>query len=216
MTHFPYLSSAWKKNCEEERLLGVSLTGIYDNRMMRGEDEAHDLAQVLTALRQEAVETNRTIASAIGIDPSAAITCVKPSGCGTLDTKIKTADGVVSFDEIFALCGKDPKTMQDGEWVTPPVDIFVYDMNNDKRRITNLYIKGYSPVFEIEDSDGNTYRFSSEHRLLTTSGWKRMRELTTDDEIVSFGSETDKTLHSSVSSQGEHRNEANEICKEDI
>jgi ribonucleoside-triphosphate reductase len=92
MTHFPYLSSAWKKNCEEERLLGVSLTGIYDNRMMRGEDEAHDLAQVLTALRQEAVETNRTIASAIGIDPSAAITCVKPSG--TVSSLTDTASGI--------------------------------------------------------------------------------------------------------------------------
>ena len=183
LTYFPYLSSEWKKNCEEESLLGVSLTGIMDNIMMRN---TINLKETLTELKQVAINTNKEWASKIGINPAAAITCVKPSGCGTLDTKIKTTHGDMTFAEIFELCGKDPETLLDGQWVTPPVDIFVYDKNNDSRKITNLYVKGLSPVFEIEDENGNVYKFSSEHKLLTNNGWKCMRELNINDEILSF------------------------------
>ncbi len=204
LTNFRYISSEWKKNCEEEALLGVSLTGILDNAMLRSEN---GLEILLGHMKQAAIEANAKWAKKLGINPAAAITCVKPSGCGTLNTKIKTTDGIMTFGEIFELCGKDPTDLQDGEWVTPPVDLFVFDMNNDKKRITNLYVKGYSPVFEIEDEDGNIYRFSSEHRLLTTNGWKHVRELNISDEIVSFGSGDTETLNTSVSSQEEPNNE---------
>jgi len=202
LTYFPYLSSEWKKNCEEESLLGVSLTGIMDNTMMRN---IINLKETLTELKQVAIDTNKKWASKIGINPAAAITCVKPSGCGTLDTKIKTTHGDMTFAEIFELCGKNPETLLDGQWVTPPVDIFVYDKNNDSRKITNLFVKGMSPVFEIEDDNGNVYKFSSEHKLLTNTGWKCMRELNINDEIVSFSPlEQVKTLYtSSVLNQGE-------------
>ena len=202
LTYFPYLSSEWKKNCEEESLLGVSLTGIMDNIMMRN---TINLKETLTELKQVAINTNKEWASKIGINPAAAITCVKPSGCGTLDTKIKTTHGDMTFAEIFELCGKDPETLLDGQWVTPPVDIFVYDKNNDSRKITNLYVKGLSPVFEIEDENGNVYKFSSEHKLLTNNGWKCMRELNINDEILSFNPlDQVKTLYtSSVLNQGE-------------
>jgi ribonucleoside-triphosphate reductase len=202
LTYFPYLSSEWKKNCEEESLLGVSLTGIMDNTMMRN---TINLKETLTELKQVAIDTNKKWASKIGINPAAAITCVKPSGCGTLDTKIKTTHGDMTFAEIFELCGKNPETLLDGQWVTPPVDIFVYDKNNDSRKITNLFVKGMSPVFEIEDDNGNVYKFSSEHKLLTNTGWKCMRELNINDEIVSFSPlEQVKTLYtSSVLNQGE-------------
>ena len=202
LTYFPYLSSEWKKNCEEESLLGVSLTGIMDNIMMRN---TINLKETLTGLKQVAIDTNKVWAGKIGINPAAAITCVKPSGCGTLDTKIKTTHGDMTFAEIFELCGKDPETLLDGQWVTPPVDIFVYDKNNDSRKITNLYVKGLSPVFEIEDENGNVYKFSSEHKLLTNNGWKCMRELNINDEILSFNPlDQVKTLYtSSVLNQGE-------------
>jgi hypothetical protein len=173
-----------------------------DNTMMRN---TINLKETLTELKQVAIDTNKKWASKIGINPAAAITCVKPSGCGTLDTKIKTTHGDMTFAEIFELCGKNPETLLDGQWVTPPVDIFVYDENNDARRITNLYVKGLSPVFEIEDENGNVYKFSSEHKLMTKTGWKSMLELTTDDEILSFNPlEQVKTLYtSSVLNQGE-------------
>ena len=77
LTNFRYLSSSWKKNCEEERLLGVSMTGIMDNDLTNG--KAAGLAARLEELRQIAVDTNAEFAREIGIPQSVAITCVKPS-----------------------------------------------------------------------------------------------------------------------------------------
>lgn len=91
LTHFPYLSSSWKKNCEEEALLGVSLTGILDNAMMRGRIEA-ELKKTLTDLKQIAIDTNNEWAGKIGINPAAAITCVKPSG--TVSQLTDAASGI--------------------------------------------------------------------------------------------------------------------------
>jgi len=90
LIHFPYLSSSWQKNCEEEALLGVSLTGILDNKMMRGEEGS--LENILTTLRNQAQETNKTWAANIGINPAAAITCVKPSG--TVSQLTDSASGI--------------------------------------------------------------------------------------------------------------------------
>lgn len=72
-THFPDLRSIWKENCVAERLLGVDITGQMDSSVV------HD-AQVMQALRMHAVETNRVFAEKLGINRSAAVTTVKPSG----------------------------------------------------------------------------------------------------------------------------------------
>jgi ribonucleoside-triphosphate reductase len=72
-THFPGLRPEWKRNCEEERLLGVDINGQMDSPVARDPD-------VQERLRHVAVETNRRTAEALGINPSAAVTCVKPSG----------------------------------------------------------------------------------------------------------------------------------------
>ena len=89
LTNFPYLSSEWKKNCQEEALLGVSLTGILDNVMMR---HTVDLELTLTGLKQVAIDTNKVWAGKIGINPAAAITCVKPSG--TVSQLTDSASGI--------------------------------------------------------------------------------------------------------------------------
>ncbi|MFA5778121.1 MAG: ATP cone domain-containing protein [Candidatus Paceibacterota bacterium] len=73
LTNFGYLSKKWKDNCEEERLLGVSLTGYYDNTIIRND-------KVLDTLRLDSIETNKKYAKRFGINPSTAITCVKPHG----------------------------------------------------------------------------------------------------------------------------------------
>lgn len=73
LTNYPYLSRAWQDNCERERLLGVSLTGQWDCPTIRNEN-------VLVELRNEAIETNVEFAERFDINPSTAITCVKPSG----------------------------------------------------------------------------------------------------------------------------------------
>ena len=73
-THFPYLRKIWKKNTEEERLLGVSLTGIMDNPLMTSTNKA--LGKTLEHLKSVAVATNLEWSERLGIPVSAAITCV--------------------------------------------------------------------------------------------------------------------------------------------
>ena len=80
LTKFRYLSSIWKRNCEEERLLGVSLTGIMDNSVMNGSEGNEKLQDWLTQLKEHAIKVNQVWAEKLGINPAAAITCVKPSG----------------------------------------------------------------------------------------------------------------------------------------
>ena len=90
-TDFKGLGRQWKKNTEEERLLGVSLTGILDNKILANKT-SHNLPFVLSKLRTGAVETNIKFAKALKIEPSAAITCVKPSG--TVSQLVDAASGI--------------------------------------------------------------------------------------------------------------------------
>ena len=80
LTDFKYLRKIWKDNTEEERLLGVSLTGQFGNKFMSGKEDLVSLEAFLMNLRESARETNKKEAGKIGIPESAAITCVKPSG----------------------------------------------------------------------------------------------------------------------------------------
>lgn len=90
LTNFKYISKEWKKNCEEERLLGVSLTGIMDNPLMTQKNE--NLGDLLEGLKEVAVSVNERYAGDIGINQSAAITCVKPSG--TVSQLVDSASGI--------------------------------------------------------------------------------------------------------------------------
>ena len=80
----------WQKNTEEERLLGVSLTGIMDNPLMTSKNKG--LEKTLDELRAICVATNAEWASRLGIPASAAITCVKPSG--TVSQLVDSASGI--------------------------------------------------------------------------------------------------------------------------
>lgn len=90
LTHFPYLRKVWKDNTEEERLLGVSLTGILDNVSMGLSN--HDLPNLLQSIRDVAISTNVDWAAKLGIQPSTAITCVKPSG--TVSQLVDSSSGI--------------------------------------------------------------------------------------------------------------------------
>ena len=89
-TKFPYLRKVWQRNTEEERLLGVSLTGIYDNPLLTTQGDK--LNELLTELREEARRANEEFAELLGIPKSAAITCVKPSG--TVSQLVDSASGI--------------------------------------------------------------------------------------------------------------------------
>lgn len=88
-THMPYLRDIWTKNTTEERLLGVSLTGIMDHPVL---SKNVDSKRWLTEMRQVALDTNDDYADRMGIERSAAITCVKPSG--TVSQLVDSASGI--------------------------------------------------------------------------------------------------------------------------
>jgi ribonucleoside-diphosphate reductase alpha chain len=91
LNDFRYVRSIWKKNTEE-RLLGVSLTGIMDHKVMAGLEGDEKLTKWLNELRDHAIEVNKKWAKRLGIEQSAAITCVKPSG--TVSQLCDTASGI--------------------------------------------------------------------------------------------------------------------------
>jgi len=90
LTKFPYLRKIWQKNTDEERLLGVSLTGLMDNPLMTLKNKGLD--KLLEHLKKVAVETNVYWAGVLGIPVSAAITCVKPSG--TVSQLVDSSSGI--------------------------------------------------------------------------------------------------------------------------
>jgi ribonucleoside-diphosphate reductase alpha chain len=125
-THFPYLRKIWQRNTEEERLLGVSLTGIMDHKALSGAidkcaglawgfsgDEEYTLAKTLEHLKNVAVTTNAEWAERLGIPASAAITCVKPSG--TVSQLVDSASGIHARHSAYYIRtvrgdNKDPLT----------------------------------------------------------------------------------------------------------
>lgn len=93
LTDFRYLRSIWKRNTEEEALLGVSFTGIMDHPVMSGmDDQQGKLERWLKQLKEVAIETNKEWAERLGINQAAAITCVKPSG--TVSQLVNSASGI--------------------------------------------------------------------------------------------------------------------------
>jgi ribonucleoside-triphosphate reductase (thioredoxin) len=90
LTNFRYVRKIWNRNCEEERLLGVSLTGIMDHGLLSTPSE--ELGEVLQGLKQHAIDTNKLYAERLGINSSVAITTVKPSG--TVSQLVNSASGI--------------------------------------------------------------------------------------------------------------------------
>ena len=90
LTNFKYISKKWKENCEEERLLGVSLTGIMDSKLTNGKTQG--LEERLQIWRNLAVETNKKWSEKLEINPSVAVTAIKPSG--TVSTLVDSSSGI--------------------------------------------------------------------------------------------------------------------------
>jgi ribonucleoside-diphosphate reductase alpha chain len=92
LTDFRYLRNVWHKNTAEEALLGLSMTGIMDNKLLSGQEDQEELEKTLESLRDVAIATNKKWAKKLGIEQSAAITCVKPSG--TVSQLVDSASGI--------------------------------------------------------------------------------------------------------------------------
>jgi ribonucleoside-diphosphate reductase alpha chain len=89
LTDFPYLRDIWRQNTKEEALLGVSITGIFGNELLYA---GETLEEFLEELKSVAVETNKEWAYILGINPAAAVTCVKPEG--TVSQLTQTKSGI--------------------------------------------------------------------------------------------------------------------------
>ena len=135
LTNFRYVTKKWKENAEEERLLGVSLTGIMDNKILNG-DEPDILPNLLEKLRLLVVETNKIWAKKLGIPQSVATTTVKPSG--TVSQLTDAASGIHARHNPFYIRRvradkKDPMARMMAEMgfpveddVTKPNDNYVF------------------------------------------------------------------------------------------
>jgi len=117
LTDFKYLRKVWKQNTEEERLLGVSLTGILDCPILAPNSVA--LESTLVKLREVAVQTNKKYAKMLDIPQSTAITCVKPSG--TVSQLVDSASGIHARHSEYYI-----RTVRGGN--TDPLTQFMKDV----------------------------------------------------------------------------------------
>jgi ribonucleoside-triphosphate reductase len=113
LTDFKYLRKVWQNNCNEERLLGVSLTGQFGHTLFNGSEGLDRLASALDTLREEAIETNKQFAGIMGINVSTAITTAKPSG--TVSQLTASSSGMHPWHNAFYIRSvradnKDPLT----------------------------------------------------------------------------------------------------------
>ena len=153
LTNFNYLGYKWRQNCEEERLLGVSMTGIMDCAIT--ENLHHrDFAANLKHLKGVARDTNERVAREIGIQPSAAITCVKPSG--TVSQLVDSASGIhprhseyyirtVRMDNTDPLCQFmiDQGMPYEPEVLSPKdVTVFSFPMKSPEGSLTRNEVTG--------------------------------------------------------------------------
>lgn len=131
-TNFRYLRNIWRKNTEEERLLGVSLTGVMDHAYLSTR-EGWDWLEIL---KEKAVETNRVWAERLGVPVSTAITCVKPSG--TVSQLTDSASGL------------HPRYSQ---W-------YVRRVRNDVKDPLSDFLKGQGVPWEVDNTNPSTLVFS--------------------------------------------------------
>jgi len=161
LTDFKYLRKIWKDNTEEERLLGVSLTGIMDNELTAGRS-AHlgmNIGATLDALRDVAINANKAMADTLGIPQSTAITCVKPSG--TVSQLVDSASGIHARHNPYYIRtvrgdNKDPLTqfmIAQGIPAEPDVmkpdstTVFSFPMKSPARAVTR---NGMSAIEQLE------------------------------------------------------------------
>jgi ribonucleoside-triphosphate reductase len=151
LTKFKYIRDIWTQNTEEERLLGVSMTGMFSNKLLNFGISQEVTAHALMQLKEIAVQTNAALADAIGIQRAAAITCVKPEG--TTSQKVYSAPGLHAWHNDFFL-----RTVRGSK--TDPLTQFLIDagfyyeddvMNPSKTAV--FYFPQKAPVGAITRND---------------------------------------------------------------
>ena len=120
-------------------------------------------------------------------------TSVKPSGCQVVTTKIKTDKGVKTLEKIFNENNVDlsEKRNEYRKWYDINKNIFVYDANNDKKKILKLFVNGYEETIKFTMEDSSTIECTPNHKFLLKSGlWKKARDIIEKDDFFIFSSKT--------------------------
>lgn len=175
-TDFKFISPKWKENCDEEALLGVSLTGILDNKMMAY--PSGELRDILTELKFEAIKTNREWASKIGINQSAAITCVKPAGCLRGNSLLCTDRGIITMEEIGAPAG--------AQWQNHNIQVAT---DEEPSKSDKFYVNGMAPTKKISFKTGTQIECTLDHKFKVfneeskTLEWKEAKNINLGDII---------------------------------
>lgn len=162
-TDFAYLRPIWKRNCEEERLLGVSLTGIMDHEVLS--QTGPEAVQWLTTMRAKAIATNAEWAAKLGINQSTAITCVKPEG--TVSQLTNSSSGIHPrwskyYLRRYRADNKDP--------LSDFLKLAGVPWENDLVQPEQVIFE-----FPIESPDGSIYR-SDMTAIQQLEHWKMLQE----------------------------------------
>lgn len=188
----------YRKEVERTNRIGVGITGLHEYAWTRfgygwkdlvNEKKSIKFWRMLARFSRACVDEARSYSEKLGVAMPHTVTTMKPAGCATPDSTVKTTEGVLSLEQVFARSGYTLdalKGMDDGTWLEPKVQTLVLDENNDEKEVTKLYVNGIKPVYEIEFEDGHTVKLTGNHKLKTTAGWKRVDELTEEDEVLSY------------------------------
>lgn len=165
LTNFKYIRKIWKDNSEEERLLGVSMTGIFGNKLTS--TSGQNLADLLDRLREYSIEINKKESEILGIQQSTAITCVKPSGCRPWDALTTTSSGILTLQEVFF----DSGHIEGNSWhsFNSPYHAL---QGPYKSAITKTFDNGKEEVFSIKMSYGMEVRSTANHRWFVKERYK--------------------------------------------
>ena len=135
----------------------------------------------------------RMIKKGLIFDTMRNVTCssIAPTGCSVKSTKIKTSDGIKSFEEIFALNNLDINNLEEKMWFEPIKDISVQDCNGNLQKITKLYYNGMDVTKTLCFDDGDEFSATLDHKILIKDNnnpeygmWKSLNEISENDEII--------------------------------
>lgn len=193
------MNSLYQKEVRRTNRIGVGMTGFHEYAWARfgygwkdlvNEEKSKDFWLLIARFKRAVQSEAQAYSKKLGVVVPHTNTTFKPAGCASLDTAIKTTEGVLTMRELFEKHGVTEEAlreMEGGTWIEPTVKTLVLDEGNVEREVTKLYLNGVKPVYEIEFEDGAIVKLTGNHKLKTVAGeWKRVDELTDADDIAQF------------------------------
>jgi hypothetical protein len=193
------MNALYGKEVRRTNRIGVGITGFHEWAWARfgfgwkdivDEEKSKAMWLTVSRFKRAVQEEARFYSEALGVNVPHTNTTIKPAGCASLDTAIRTTEGALTMRELFEKNGvteSDLRDMKDGTWIEPKIKTLVLDEGNVEREVVKLYLNGVKPVYEIEFEDGTIVKLTSNHKLKTMTGeWMQVDELTEADEILQF------------------------------